>query len=115
VRLVTGFEPLDLIDERPGFLVFRASGPHAEALFRDEAGGHRWQRVPPSEKRGRVHTSTVTVAVLPEPTEVQVRLAHRDLAWRTCKASGAGGQDGQVNDHVTGRRWSLEEYLRGEW
>jgi peptide chain release factor 1 len=48
--------------------------------------------VPPNEKRGRVHTSTVTVAVLAEPTEVQVRLDERDLEYQTCRSSGAGGQ-----------------------
>jgi peptide chain release factor 1 len=92
VLLATVFEPLDLIEARPGFLVFRAIGPRTEALFQDEAGGHRWQRVPPNEKRGRVHTSTVTVAVLPEPTDVQVKLDERDLEYQTCRASGAGGQ-----------------------
>ncbi len=58
-------------------------GARAEPLFRDEAGGHRWQRVPPNEKRDRVHTSTITVAVLPEPTAVEVRVAERDLEWST--------------------------------
>lgn len=49
-------------------------------------------RVPPSEKRGRVHTSTVTVAVLPEPSEAQVHIDERELEIRTCRGSGAGGQ-----------------------
>jgi peptide chain release factor 1 len=43
--------------------VLRASGRGVRETFAHEAGGHRWQRVPPNEKRGRVHTSTVTVAV----------------------------------------------------
>jgi len=68
------------------------TGARAEPLFRDEAGGHRWQRVPPNEKRDRVHTSTITVAVLPEPTEVEVRVAERDLDWSTCYGTGPGGQ-----------------------
>lgn len=149
--------------------------------------------MPPNEKRGRVQTSTVTVAVLAEPTEVQVRLDDRDLEILTCRSSGAGGQnvnktetavqvrhiptglmvrcenersqkqnretalallrarlweaeqnkvnaarahnrriqlgsgmrgdkrrtirvqDGQVNDHITGRVWQLKPYLRGDW
>lgn len=83
---------LDLIDERPGLIVVRALGPKADAFFGDEAGGHRWQRVPPTERRGRVQTSTVTVAVLAEPTDGQVRLDERDLEYQTCRASGAGGQ-----------------------
>lgn len=61
-------------------------------MFRDEPGGHRWQRVPPNEKRGRVHTSTITVAVLPEATEAQVYLDPRDLDTDTCRGSGPGGQ-----------------------
>jgi len=67
-------------------------GRDAQAAFAQESGGHRWQRVPPNEKRGRVHTSTVTVAVLPEATEAQVRLDPRDVDIRTCRGSGAGGQ-----------------------
>ena len=171
----------------------RVTGGGAEHLFRDEAGGHRWQRVPPSDKRGRVQTSTVTVAVLREPTEVEVVIAERDIEWTACRGSGAGGQnrnktnsavqlrhlpsgvmvrcegersqhqnrrtamallraklwearqtaadgaaaadrraqvgsgqrgdkrrtvreqEGQVVDHVTGRRWRLRDYIRGEW
>lgn len=48
--------------------------------------------MPPNEKRGRVHTSTITVAVLPEPTETQVILREADLEFATCRGSGAGGQ-----------------------
>ncbi len=61
-------------------------------MFRDESGGHRWQRVPPNDKRGRVHTSTVTVAVLAEPTTVQVAIRDEDLDWTATRGSGAGGQ-----------------------
>jgi len=67
-------------------------GKGARALFHNESGGHRWQRIPPTEKRGRVQTSTVTVAVLPEVTEHQVQLDERDIEWQTCRGSGAGGQ-----------------------
>lgn len=73
-------------------IVLRATGRGAEEVFRDEAGGHRWQRIPPNEKRGRVQTSTITVAVLPEPTEAQVKIAPRDLSFTMCRGSGAGGQ-----------------------
>jgi peptide chain release factor 1 len=72
--------------------VFHVDGRGAYETFKDEPGGHRWQRVPPNEKRGRVHTSTVTVAVLPEPTEAEVRLRESDLEWTACRGSGAGGQ-----------------------
>lgn len=67
-------------------------------MFRDEPGGHRWQRVPPTEKRGRIHTSTVTVAVLPEPTDTEVKLLESDLEWSYCRGSGKGGQHRNVTD-----------------
>ena len=84
--------------------VIRVSGRGADEAFRDEPGGHRWQRVPPGEKRGRVQTSTITVAVLPEPSEAQVALLPRDLEWGTCRGSGAGGQHRNVTEsavHLT--------------
>jgi len=68
------------------------TGEYAALVFRDEAGGHRFQRVPPNEKRGRVHTSTITVATLPEPSEVQFVLRPQDVEITTCRSSGAGGQ-----------------------
>ncbi|HZO14992.1 MAG TPA: peptide chain release factor-like protein [Polyangiaceae bacterium] len=173
--------------------MFRAMGRRAAELFRHEAGGHRWQRVPPNDKRGRVHTSTITVAVLPEPSAAQVIIADKDLVESTCRGTGSGGQkrnktestvllkhlptgiqvrcetdrsqtynremallmlrarlheletrrlqeeraahrrhqvgsgmrgdkrrtircqEGVVVDHVTGRRWDLKRYLRGQW
>lgn len=188
-----GFFDLEIIESRPGLIVAHASGESAELTFRDEAGGHRWQRIPPNERKGRVHTSTVTVAVLDEPSETQMRIRQQDVEIKTCRGSGAGGQhrnkvdsavqitylptglqvrcetersqhqnkasamallraklleaqrtrerdartdarrqqvgsgmrgdkrrtircqDDQVVDHVTGRRWKLREYLRGEW
>ena len=184
---------LEIADQRRGLIVFRAVGPRAATAFRDEAGGHRWQRIPPNDKHGRVHTSTITVAVLPEPTEIEVRIAPGELEWSTCFGTGPGGQkrnktestvllthrptglqvrcetsrsqqhnrvaalallrarlwareherlhaaraqerrdqlgsgmrgdkrrtircqDGTVVDHVTGRRWELKAYLRGNW
>jgi peptide chain release factor 1 len=53
-----------IVEERPGFIAASFEGDGARALFAQEGGGHRWQRIPPTEKRGRVQTSTVTVAVL---------------------------------------------------
>ena len=191
-RSATVFD-LEIVERRRGLIVLRAEGAPAVAAFRDEAGGHRWQRVPPNDKHGRVQTSTITVAVLPEPTEVDVRIAPGDLDWSTCFGTGPGGQkrnktestvllthrptglqvrcetsrsqqhnrvaalallrarlwarehervtaeraqerrdqlgsgmrgdkrrtirvqDGTVVDHVTGRRWELRAYLRGNW
>lgn len=57
-----------------------------------EAGGHRWQRIPPTERRGRVHTSTVTVAVLEAPVESAWRLRDEDIEITTTKDGGPGGQ-----------------------
>jgi peptide chain release factor 1 len=74
------------------------TGRGAQARFADEPGGHRWQRVPPTEKRGRVHTSTITVAVLPEPSPVELVIAPADLEWSMCRASGSGGQHLQKTD-----------------
>lgn len=174
-------------------IVLKVSGKTAAQVFKDESGGHRWQRIPPTEKRGRVHTSTVTVAVMREPEAHQFKLDERDLEWTTCRGSGAGGQhrnvtdsavqvkhkpsglmvrcetersqmqnrvtalallrarlaeradaertaktadsrrqqvgsgmrgdkvrtirqqDGQVNDHRTGRHWRYDDYIKGNW
>jgi peptide chain release factor 1 len=87
-----GVFDLELTEQGEGLLVFRARGSGAAEAFRDEAGGHRWQRIPPNDKRGRVQTSTITVAVLPEPTAAELRIAPRDLDWVFCRGSGAGGQ-----------------------
>jgi peptide chain release factor 1 len=86
-----GFD-VAILEERPGLMTFRASGKDAAQLFGHESGGHRFQRVPPTEKRGRVHTSTITVAVLQEAAITQVQLDWKDLEIRTCRGSGAGGQ-----------------------
>jgi peptide chain release factor 1 len=82
-----------VLDAREGLIACRIEGERAAALFADEAGLHRWQRVPPNEKHGRLHTSAVTVAVLPEPTETEVRVAPGDLSWAFSRGSGPGGQN----------------------
>lgn len=79
-------------------MTLRVTGPTAAADFATEAGGHRWQRVPPTERRGRVHSSTITIVVLPEVTPTQVVLAPKDLRFETCRAGGKGGQHLQKND-----------------
>lgn len=89
---------LEVLDDRPGYLAFRATGQDAERAFQHESGGHRFQRVPPNEKRGRVHTSTVTVAVLPEPREIDVQIDERDLDIRTTRSGGPGGQHANKTD-----------------
>jgi peptide chain release factor 1 len=89
---------LEVLDERPGILIFRVDGKRATETFANEAGGHRWQRIPPTEKRGRVQTSTVTVAVLPVPTQVEIRIDPKDLEETTCRGSGPGGQHRNMTD-----------------
>lgn len=74
------------------------TGKGARALFEGEAGGHRFQRVPPTEKRGRVQSSTITVAVLDEVEQREVVIRDDELAWSTCRASGKGGQHLQKTD-----------------
>lgn len=78
--------------------MFRVEGKGARRAFSGEAGGHRWQRVPPNEKRGRVHTSTVTVAILDEPREHEVHIDPRDLDESFTRGSGAGGQHRNKTD-----------------
>ena len=71
---------------------FKISGNGAYARFKFESGVHRVQRVPDTETQGRVHTSTITVAVLPEVEDVEFELDEKELKIDACKASGAGGQ-----------------------
>ena len=190
--LLGTFFECDLIEATDSSVILQISGKKADLIFKDEAGGHRWQRIPPTEKRGRVHTSTVTVAILREPLMSEMKIEDKDLQVTTCRGSGAGGQhrnktesavqikhiptglivrcetersqhqnretamqvlrarllektqgqaaskvaldrkqqvgsgmrgdkrrtirqqDGQVNDHVTGRSWHYEDYVKGQ-
>jgi len=73
-------------------VVFSVSGPGAYGLLKYEAGTHRVQRVPETEKQGRVHTSTATVVVLPEAEEVDLEIKMNDLRIDTFCSSGPGGQ-----------------------
>lgn len=182
-----------LLEERSGFIALMFQGKGARATFANEGGGHRWQRIPPTEKRGRVQTSTITVAVMdPEVAERASPIAMNDVDIQTVRGSGPGGQhrnktescvvathkpsgtsvridgrsqsqnkqaalrllasrvfavneeraaqqrvierqrqvgsgmrgdkirtyrtqDDQVNDHRTGQRWRLRDWMRGSW
>jgi peptide chain release factor 1 len=73
-------------------MVFSVSGPEVYQQLRYESGGHRVQRVPKTEMQGRIHTSAATVAVMPEPDNVQVEIREQDLEWEKMRAGGAGGQ-----------------------
>lgn len=88
-------EVLNLNDIELGGLkevVFQISGVGAYSKLKFESGVHRVQRVPETESQGRVHTSTVTVAVLPELEEVEFEILDKDLRIDTYRSSGAGGQ-----------------------
>ncbi len=71
---------------------FTVMGDGAYSKLKFESGVHRVQRVPETEAQGRIHTSTVTVAVLPEAEDVEVEINPADIKFETCKSSGAGGQ-----------------------
>ncbi|MDD2533330.1 MAG: peptide chain release factor 1 [Eubacteriales bacterium] len=73
-------------------VVFMIEGRGSYSQFKFESGVHRVQRVPVTESGGRIHTSTVTVAVLPEAEDVEVSINPNDLQIDTYRASGAGGQ-----------------------
>jgi len=71
------------------------TGPNAFDLLKNESGVHRVQRIPITEKRGRIHTSTATVAVLPEIKESEIQINPNDLEWQFFRASTQGGQNVQ--------------------
>jgi len=89
---------IEIINENPtelgGFkeISFQIEGQGAYSRLKFESGVHRVQRVPETESQGRIHTSTVTVAVLPEAEEVEVEINPTDLQIDTYRSSGAGGQ-----------------------
>ena len=80
-----------LIDEG----VVKINGPEAFQKLKNEAGVHRVQRVPQTERYGRLHTSTATVAVLPEIAESEIKINPQDLDWQFYRASTQGGQNVQ--------------------
>ncbi len=79
-------------------VVVGITGDDAYNLLRFEAGVHRVQRVPATESQGRIHTSAATVAVLPEPDEVELKLDNKDLRIDTMRAGGPGGQSVNTTD-----------------
>lgn len=78
--------------------VFEIAGKYAWSALKNEAGVHRVQRVPQTETVGRVHTSTVTVAVLPEVEEVDVKIRNEDLRIDVFRSGGHGGQSVNTTD-----------------
>ncbi|MXV39255.1 peptide chain release factor 1 [Flavobacteriaceae bacterium Ap0902] len=74
-------------------MILEVSGDRVYGTMKFESGVHRVQRVPETESQGRVHTSAITVAVLPEAEEVDVEINPADLEYQTARSSGAGGQN----------------------
>jgi len=86
--------------EAGGFkeVTFEVRGDGAYSIFKFEGGTHRVQRVPETESQGRIHTSTATVAVLPEAEEVDVQVDQNDLQIDVYRSSGPGGQSVNTTD-----------------
>jgi len=73
--------------------VIRFKGPNAFDYFKNEIGVHRVQRIPSTEKRGRIHTSTAVILVTPQISAQDIQINTADLDWQFFRASGAGGQN----------------------
>jgi len=74
-------------------VILSITGPGVFTVFGYEGGGHRVQRVPKTEAQGRIHTSAATVAVMPEPEEVEIDIKPEDVIENVCRAGGPGGQN----------------------
>ena len=87
-------------NEAGGFkeVVFAVKGDGAYSVFKYEGGTHRVQRVPETESQGRIHTSTATVAVMPEVDEVEVEIDDNDLKIDVNRSTGPGGQSVNTTD-----------------
>lgn len=83
-------------------ITFEVKGEGAFSDLKYEAGVHRVQRIPKTEKSGRIHTSTATVAVLKKPTQEEIKISPNEIKFDFFKASGAGGQ--YVNKRMTAVR-----------
>jgi peptide chain release factor 1 len=81
-----------------GFISFEVNGNKAYEKFRHEAGAIRWQRIPPTESKGRYHTSTITVVVLKNNTFPNITIQEKDLEWQYCRGRGKGGQNRNKRD-----------------
>jgi len=79
-------------------IIFQLNGTDVYKRLKYESGVHRVQRVPATEAQGRIHTSTCTVAVLPEAEEVDVEIKPEELDITVCRASGPGGQGVNTTD-----------------
>jgi peptide chain release factor 1 len=102
-RMLTKYAELrgyrtEAIELSEGHFTFAIKGNGAYSVFKFEGGTHRVQRVPETESQGRIHTSTATVAVLPEAEEVDVDIDQNDLQIDVYRSSGPGGQSVNTTD-----------------
>jgi peptide chain release factor 1 len=88
----------DTLSAADGSYTFEINGDGAYSVFKFEGGTHRVQRVPETESQGRIHTSTATVAVLPEAQEVDIAVDQNDLEIDVYRSSGPGGQSVNTTD-----------------
>jgi peptide chain release factor 1 len=88
----------EALSEGDGQYTFAVKGAGAYSVFKFEGGTHRVQRVPETESQGRIHTSTATVAVLPEAEDVDVEVNESDLQIDVYRSSGPGGQSVNTTD-----------------
>jgi peptide chain release factor 1 len=88
----------DTMSATDGSYTFEIDGDGAYSVFKYEGGTHRVQRVPETESQGRIHTSTATVAVLPEAEDVDVQIEQSDLQIDVYRSSGPGGQSVNTTD-----------------
>jgi peptide chain release factor 1 len=73
--------------------VVKISGENAFSLFKNETGVHRVQRIPTTERRGRIHTSTAIIVVLPQIIQSEIKINPNDLEWQFFRSGGHGGQN----------------------
>ena len=93
---VLGVEPSDMGGYKD--VTFAIKGDGAYSIFKWEGGTHRVQRVPETESQGRIHTSTATVAVMPEAEEVEIEIDQNDLKIDVYRSTGPGGQSVNTTD-----------------
>jgi len=80
------------LDQRPSIIIIEVSGKDAKKAFANEPGGHRFQRIPPTERNGRVQTSTITVAILDPVNPRDLIIDDGEISKEVFRGSGAGGQ-----------------------
>jgi len=96
--VIKGVFEIFIIKKSEGFVKFNVSGENSYNSFKDESGGHRFQRIPPTERNGRYQTSTITVAVFHKEELSSDEIQEKDITWFACRGSGNGGQNRNKRD-----------------